>query len=313
MSRVDEAMKRAAEAAGTTPPEADLHLDLPSEAEVERLADEPFPVEIAERRKPRAVEPTPFAPARTPERQAPSPTSLLERIDVHLEQKVVVDINMNPVSREQYRRLAAVLHNSQATNEIKVIIVASAVAGEGKTLTASNLALTFSESYQRNVLLIDADLRKPSLDRMFNIEGAAGLSEGLISKEEKRVPVRQVSQYLSVLPAGRASSDPMARLTSDRMSRLVMEARDAFDWVIIDTPPVALLPDANLLASMADGAILVIKADSTPYPMVKLALDTLGHQRVLGALLNRATVPAHATRYGYGYDYYSGGKRARNP
>ena len=157
---------------------------------------------MSEHRRPRPVEAP--APSRATERGPATITApLIERIDSHLAQKIVVDANMHPASREQYRRPRPffTMHRRRATS---TSFVASAVAGEGKTLTASNLALTFSESYQRTVLLVDADLRKPSLDRIFNIEGTTGLSEGLASKDERRVAVHQVSPYLSVLSAGRA-------------------------------------------------------------------------------------------------------------
>ena len=244
--------------------------------------------------------------------EVPGP-QLFERIDERLAQKVVVDQDMSPTSREQYRRLAATLHHAQEANGLKVILIASAVAGEGKTLTASNLALTLSESYQRSVLLIDADLRRPSLSTVFRIDRRSGLSEGLSSFEERRMPVLQLSKNLSVLVAGKASPDPMASLTSERMRRLITEARESFDWVIIDTPPIGLLPDANLLGSMADGSVLVVKADSTPYPMVTRAIASLGPDRVLGVVLNRATVSPHASRYGYSYDYNYGYPRQTAP
>ena len=85
----------------------------------------------------------------------------------------------------------------------------------------------------------------------------------------------------------------MAGLTSERMRRLIDEAREAFDWVIIDTPPVGLLTDANLLASMVDGAVLVVKAGSTPYDLVKRAVDAIGRERLLGVVLNRADEQPH--------------------
>ena len=107
-------------------------------------------------------------------------TELFESLDATLAQKIVVDQNIMPVSREQYRRLAATLHHAQEDAGVKVVLVASAVVGEGKTLTASNLALTLSESYQRTVLLIDGDFRRPALHIVFNIDAPSGLSEGLI-------------------------------------------------------------------------------------------------------------------------------------
>nr|MDQ3524548.1 CpsD/CapB family tyrosine-protein kinase [Chloroflexota bacterium] len=238
--------------------------------------------------------------------ETPKAGSLLERIDGALAEKVVIDSSMDVVSREQYRRLAAALHHAQVANGVKVVMIASAVPGEGKTLTAANLALTLSESYKRSVLLVDADLRRPTLHTVFRIDNSTGLADGLIAASERRLPVRQVSKGLSVLPAGRPSSDPIAGLTSDRMRRLLEEARNGFDWILIDTPPVALLPDANLLASMVDGAVLVVKAGSTPYDLVKRAVDAVGRERILGTVLNHARVQSHDHGYAYSADYYGG-------
>jgi receptor protein-tyrosine kinase len=228
--------------------------------------------------------------------------SLFSHFGPSLAQKIVVDENMLPASREQYRRLAATLHHAHASTGLRVVMIASAAPGEGKTLTASNLALTLSESYQRSVLLIDADLRRPSLHSVFKIDGVPGLSEGLMGSEERKMPLHQITPLLTVLPAGRPSSDPMAALTSPRMRRLVDEARETFAWVIIDTPPIGLLPDANLLATMVDGTILVVKAGVTPFELVKKAADIIG-DGMLGVVLNRADL--RSRKYGYGYYDYS--------
>ena len=130
-------------------------------------------------------------------------------------------------------------------------MVTSARPGEGKSLTAANLALTLSESYQRRVLLIDADLRQPSLHEILGVPNATGLSDGLSAGAGAGIPLLEVSSYLSFLPSGRPMSDPTAGLTSDRMRRVLDAARQRFDWTIIDTPPVGLLTDAK--ASVGDG------------------------------------------------------------
>ena len=101
---------------------------------------------------------------------AATKASIFERLDSRLAEKVVVDDRMLPGIREQYRRLAATLHQAQALDGLRAIMIASAVEKEGKSLTSSNLALTLSESYQRKVLLIDADLRRPSLHYTFGLE-----------------------------------------------------------------------------------------------------------------------------------------------
>jgi capsular exopolysaccharide synthesis family protein len=322
MGRVDEARRRAADAAANAEPVADepaASVPLSTIDDAETLAREPYPIEIAERRRARAVPPpTPQAPPESqkttvsepPPATPPPPPSgrLFERLNTTLARKLVVDDAMMPASREQYRRLAATLHQQQAASGLKVVMISSAVGGEGKTLTASNLALTFSESYRRSVLLIDGDLRRPSLHNVFNIKDSVGLSEGLSQLEEKPLTLHQITQRLTVLPAGRAISDPMAGLTSDRMRRLIEEAREAFDWVIIDTPPVGILTDANLLASMVDGAVLVIKAEATPYQLAQRAVEALGRNRILGVVLNRALAPLDGTKYGY-YNYYYDGQK----
>ena len=226
-------------------------------------------------------------------------SSLFERIDTRLAEKVVIDSNILPASREQYRRLAAVLHDAQGSTGLRVLMVASAVAGEGKTLTAANLALTFSESYRKRVLMIDADLRRPTLHRVFRVQSATGLVDDLANPGAKLV-VRQLSPRLSMLPAGRPSSDPMAALTSARMRQLLDEARRTFDWVILDTPPLGLLPDANLLSSMMDGVVMVIRAGSTPHEIIRRSVESVGRSRVLGVVLNGAQLRAGH----YAYEYY---------
>lgn len=319
MSRVDEAMRRAAElAAAATEPE-DFDVEPEAQAgDVRDLAREPFPIELPEKRAARMASPPRHASPPEPiagevPEPVPSPPgaskngSLFERIDHSLAEKIVIDKNMQSTSREQYRRLAAALHHAQADRGLKVVMIASAAPGEGKTLTASNLALTLSESYKRNVLLVDADLRRPTLHSLFHIDNSKGLSEGLLQENGLRLPVRQVSATLAVLPAGRPSADPMASLTSDRMRRLIDEAREVFDWIIIDTPPVALLPDANLLAAMVDGAVLVVKAGSTPFNLVQRAIESVGRDRILGTVLNRVEHSNNGNGYAY-YDGYYGNK-----
>jgi len=166
-------------------------------------------------------------------------------------------------------------------------MVTSAVTGEGKSLTATNLALTLSQSYRRRVLLIDADLRRPSLHRIFQVQNVFGLTEGLKARDERQLAIVEISEYLSLLTAGRPDPDPMSGLTSDRMRRILNEASTKFDWIVIDTPPVALLPDANLLAAMVDVAVLVVGATRTPYDLVQRAAESIGRDKIMGVVLNR--------------------------
>ncbi len=202
--------------------------------------------------------------------------------------KLIVNAELEAASVEQYRRLAARLHLAQAEHGTKLVMVTSALVGEGKTLTASNLALTLSESYRKRVLLLDADLRRPGIHDMFGIPNFTGLNDGIRSNEERKVPVIRLTEHLSVLTAGRPDSDPMAVLSSDRMRRVLTDAAAAFEWVIIDTPPVALLSDAHLLASLVDTVVLVVRAGVTPLEAIQTATVAVGRDRIIGVVLNSA-------------------------
>lgn len=226
---------------------------------------------------------------------------------VRPDSRLVLNPDLPAMAVEQYRRLAATLHHVQEDRGVKRVLISSAVADEGKTLTSTNLALTLSHSYQRRVLLIDADLRRPRVNVVFNIPNGEGLSDVLDRRDPRKLPVVQVSPLLSILPAGRATPDPMAGLTSSRMAAILDEAAEQFDWVIIDTPPVGLLTDARLLASMVDVALLVVGANSTPCGAIQRAVEAVGRERVLGVVLNRADETlAAGGEYHYYYGYYGG-------
>jgi protein-tyrosine kinase len=228
--------------------------------------------------------------------------------------KLVISSQPDRVLVEQYRRLAAVLHHAQSRHQTRSFMIASAVPAEGKTLTATNLALTLCRSYQKRVLLIDADLRRPSLSTIFNVSNSEGLTTSLREAQVTRLPVTQVHPNLWLLPAGRTDPNPTSLLTSEAMKQLIVEASSQFDWVILDTPPVGLMPDANLLAAMIDAAFMVVNAGRTPYTLVKKAVEAIGVDRVLGVVLNRADRSAAVEAYGYYNSYYdvAGDSRAND-
>jgi capsular exopolysaccharide synthesis family protein len=300
MGRVEDAMRRARQVESLSGPQSQLPMP-------DAFSEEPGdPVEVFTRTEPVPnVEPRPIGTGGETDESA----VMVDRLAPSTAGKVVVDRNMVPASREQYRRLAATLLHGQATSGLKVVMVTSAAVGEGKSLTASNLALTFSESYQRRVLLIDADLRRPSLHQLFNFSAGVGLSEALMLPDDQRLTLHRASSHLSVVPAGAPSNDPMAGLSSDRMRGVIEEAREAFDWVIIDTPPVGLLSDASLLGAMVDGVLLVVKAGATPFERVQRAIDAVGRERVLGVVLNRVAADRSPAYYAYSH-YYDASRSA---
>lgn len=285
MSRIDEALRQA----GRNPPAAS--------AGAQDASLNAFPATASEGEATRAPErPRPAVIQKSAAMGAAMPASM----DLSAE-RLIIHKNAEPVVIEQYRRLAGILHQAQVERGVKVVMLASAQTAEGKTLTAVNLALTLSESYKRRVLLIDADLRRPSVGRVFGLPPASGLSECLKSSELQALRITNITESLGLLLAGTADDDPMSGLTSGRMQEIIEHAAAGFDWVILDTPPVGLLTDAHLLAAMVDAAVLVIDAGTTQHAVVQRAIESIGREKIVGVVLNRVEERALADASHYKY------------
>lgn len=187
---------------------------------------------------------------------------------------------------EQFRRLAATLHQAHRVNGLRSVMVTSALPGDGKTLTAVNLSLVLAESYRYNVLLLDADLRRPSIPNVMDVGAGSGLSDALRSPVERKLALVPMTPRLTVLPAGQPIANSLEALTSPRMQQILDEALGRFDWVILDSPPVGSAADARLLTQMVGGTLFVIHAGRTQFPEVQKAIDALGRQQILGVVLN---------------------------
>ena len=219
-------------------------------------------------------------------------------------QRLVTAIDDADPVLDQLRSLAASLHQARTGRELKVIAVTSSVSGEGKTLLAANVALTLSRSYMRQVLLIDADLRRPSLHRLFGIPSQDGIRRALESVVAGTpVAVQEVAPRLALLPGGKPARDPISVLASDAMQRLMTAAMATFDWVVVDTPPVGMLPDMSLLSSLSDAVLLVVEAGRVRYDLVQRTVESIGADRIFGVVLNK--VPEREIVATYGHHYYA--------
>jgi receptor protein-tyrosine kinase len=187
---------------------------------------------------------------------------------------------------EQYRRLAATLHQAHRTSHVKTVMVTSASPNDGKTFTAVNLALVLAESYRYKVLLIDADLRRPSIPSVVDLDEGTGLSENLRATSDQKLALVALTPGLTLLPAGQPIANSIEALTSPRMRHILDEAAMRFDWVILDAAPVGQTTDARLLTEMVDGTLFVIRAGQTQYPDVLQAIQALGRDSILGVVLN---------------------------
>jgi polysaccharide biosynthesis transport protein len=171
--------------------------------------------------------------------------------------------------------------------------VTSSEPGEGKTVTAANLAVSLARLNQR-VLLIDADLRRPRLHDVFAVEQQPGLTDVLTSPESGlHTGVRATSvNRLWLMPSGTLASNPTDLLGSKRFSRLIEDLRGQFDWVVLDSPPVLAVTDASLLARVASGVLFVVGCRQTSRDAASAAIDRLGASgaHIIGAMLNRVVL-----------------------
>jgi capsular exopolysaccharide synthesis family protein len=217
---------------------------------------------------------------------------------------LVLSPHVNPIALHQYRKVASTLHQLQVERGLRSLVVTSAVAGEGKTLTATNLALTLSESFHRRVLLIDADLRRPSVAGLFKANVPQGLTDALAEDGGSVVPLVAVSEHLSILTGGKADPDPASKVTSTRLKDLIAAAVESFDWVIVDTPPVNLFSDASLMSMLVDGVVLVVRASNTSSMQAQRAIAAITPERIVGAILNQ-TEDVAMREHGYGDTEYT--------
>jgi len=190
----------------------------------------------------------------------------------------------------------------------KVLAFTSASPGEGKSTVAAGLAILFAQNRNR-VLLIDADLRRPSVHVLLDVPQNPGLATLLVSPDPVDLKPRPGSiRGLDVLPAGAPMNLSAERLDSDAMKAVLEQARGRYDWVIIDSPPALGLSDAAIIATMADGIVVVCSGDQTPRQAVRQVADQLRavHASILGVVLNRVDLDRHSYYYGRYHSTYYG-------
>ena len=224
------------------------------------------------------------------------------------EAALLVD-TFSPVA-EQYRAVKAKLEHlaRERGKPVRSLVVTSPGSGDGKTLTALNLALVLAQDETRSVLMIDADLRKHGIAPFFAEHAKAGLVEALAGKTPLAAAMfRPEGSRLTILPAGGMVENPADLLGSVRMQRLMAHLSQTFDHIILDTPPVGLFIEADLLAAFADGCLVVVRAESTPRRLAERCVETMKKNNLLGLVMNDVRSTPFE-RY-YQYDSYYHKKR----
>jgi capsular exopolysaccharide synthesis family protein len=236
--------------------------------------------------------------------------------DTAKDSPLILDSHARSVRAEAFRQLRTNLQYVDVDNPLKIIAVTSSVAGEGKSSTATNLAVSFAEAGAK-VLLVEGDLRRPRVAEYLGIEGGIGLTNVLTG----RLAIDDVLQPwgkggLTVLPSGPVPPNPAELLGSKSMAQLLQSLKKTFEIIIVDTPPLLPVTDGAIISAEADGAILVVRHGKTTRNQVARATASLEavDARILGAVMNM-TPTRGADSYGYGYGYYddAGGARPQLP
>jgi capsular exopolysaccharide synthesis family protein len=246
-----------------------------------------------------AMPPPPAPPVRDEVMREPA------QVHGELERRLVAAFAPQSLAAEQYRSLRTRVRQAENGRSIRSIVITSPNKGDGKSLTAANLALTMAQEFSQRVLLVDADLRRPSIHRLFGINDVPGLSDvlmGVTALDDALVTIPE--HHLAILPAGMIPTHPAELLGSTSMRRTLDTLRTRFDRILIDMPPVGPLADVSIASGMVDGLLMIVRAGVTPKPAIERALSGLDLSKVLGLVLNDAGDTAAS--YGYGYGYMAG-------
>lgn len=243
----------------------------------------------------------------------------IETGDVPSDKLVVSRYPMSPAA-ESYRVLRANLQFKMGDKRIRTLMVTSTVPMEGKSLTSANLATVLAHSGKR-VLLVDSDLRRPTIHCIFEVGNSAGLTTALSSStvDFSEIIHEEVLENLSVMTSGPLPPNPAELLSSNRMLELVRALSQRFDVVIFDTPPVMAVADATVLASAVDGVLLVVDNNHTRKKLLRQSFDALlaVGTNVMGIVLNRVSIRGRESSYTYYYPQRNEGEgrsgRRRKP
>jgi capsular exopolysaccharide synthesis family protein len=199
---------------------------------------------------------------------------------------------------EAVRLLGVRLRDLRRTRPLKKVLLTSTIPQEGKSTLAANLACALSYASQERTLLVEGDLRRPSLLTMFGVPSAPGICESLHGETSlERSIYRLEDAGLWVWPAGHAPGNPLELLQSPKLYTLMDQLAARFDWIIIDSPPVLPLADTSIWMRLADGVLLVTRLGTTEKRQLQKGLEALDRKKLLGALMNGAVAPAYSHYY----------------
>lgn len=206
---------------------------------------------------------------------------------------------------EEFRTLRTRLNHLQSLQPIHSVVVTSPSPAEGKSLAAVNLALAQSHLAGNLTLLADFDFRRPIVHNLFQIERSPGVTDYLLGKAALEDTIKRIAgTNLYVMPAGEAVINPLELLNLQEVRVLIQNLPKLFNWVILDSPPLLFAADANLLSTMSDGAIIVVRIGYTTVDSITRAMQSLCQNNVLGIVANGARRGELYSKYTYYHSYY---------
>jgi protein-tyrosine kinase len=242
------------------------------------------------------------------------------------EERLVYFSQPRSLAAEQFRKLRTYLLKRKSSEFPGTIMVTSATSGEGKSFVSANLGIVIAHDFHSHALLVDCDLRNPSLSHWFGLDDGSGLSDylrgdGNISEFIKKTKVER----LTLLPGGKVEDNPTELIGSKRMEALVHELKSRYGdrYVVFDSTPLLATSESEVLAKLVDGIVIVVRAGSTARETVKQAISSLEKNKILGFVLNDVQFRSsglssryfgsdgYYNRYGYGYGY--GRKGSNHP
>jgi protein-tyrosine kinase len=289
MSRVHDALRRAAQTSSGAPPVA-AEVAAPAAAGVAA----PPVVHTRGSSLLDSVVEIPFAPS--------AESLLLDPLRPH------------EAPNEEFRSLRTRLNHMQTLQPIHTVVVTSASPAEGKSFTAMNLALAQSQLAGNPTLLADFDFRRPIVHSYLQIDRSPGITDYLLGKAPLEAVIRKVANTnLYVMPAGEAVINPLELLNLREVKDLIDELPRLFNWVILDTPPLLFAADANLLATLCHGTIIVVRIGATTFDSVTRAMQSLCQNNVLGIVVNGARRGELYSKYSYYHAYYEEPDQEQQP
>jgi len=218
-------------------------------------------------------------------------------VQVHPSSRLVFFTEPHSLAAEKFRFLAVRLRQLRQNRSLKKVLITSTIAEEGKSLVAANLAGVLARRKEK-VLLIEGDMRRPTLAQRFGLDGLSGLAELLQNSQQGISNIYHLNgPEFWLIPAGAPPANPLELMQSGRLSQLMEQLGPAFDWIIIDSPPLLPLADTTVWQRFADGTLLVVREGTTEKNPLQRGIEVLKKADLLGVVLNGSANSNHQNYY----------------